>query len=102
MARPRIELQTILENVLGSRNVYFQPPETLRLKYPCIVYERCNILKTIADNSAYRLMNQYQVTYMDEDPDSDVPEKLLQMMHCSFDRHFASEELNHDVFTIYF
>jgi len=30
----RLELQNLLENILGSRNVYFQPPENLKLNYP--------------------------------------------------------------------
>lgn len=102
MARPRTELQTILENLIGSRNVYFQPPESLKLKYPCIVYERSNVHKTAADNLAYRLMKQYQVTYIAGDPDSDIPDKMLELEHCSYDRHFAADNLNHDVFTIYF
>jgi hypothetical protein len=102
MARPRVELQTILENLLGTRNVYFQPPENLKLKYPCIVYERSKIHKTAADNGPYRLMEKYTVTYMDSDPDSQVPYQLLELPYCAYDRHFASDNLNHDVFTIFF
>ena len=37
---PRLELQDLLETVLGSQYVYFQPPATLRMRYPCIVYAR--------------------------------------------------------------
>lgn len=102
MARPRVELHQILTDILGSANVYFQPPESLKLKYPCIVYERRGVFKDHADNLGYRMLKNYQLTYMDEDPDSDIPDKLLQLPKCSFDRHFASDNLNHDTFTIYF
>lgn len=102
MAKERVELQTILEELLGSRNVYFQPPESLKLKFPCIVYERAGIREDMADNEIYLKHKRYTVTVIDEDPDSEIPEKVLALPYCSFDHHFTSENLNHDVFTIYF
>lgn len=102
MARPRVELQTILETVLGSRNVYFQPPESIKLKYPCIVYERAGGHSLHADNTKYRYLKQYTVTYIDEDPDSDIPDRLLMLEKCDLNRVFTSENLNHWSFTIYF
>ena len=102
MAKPREMLQILFEGLLGSRNVYFQPPESVKLNYPCIVYERSGIRADLADNKAYLKYKRYTVTYIDEDPDSDVPDRLLGLSYCSFDRHFISENLNHDVFTLYF
>lgn len=102
MAKPREELQNILECLLGSRNVYFQPPESLKLKYPCIVYERSDIRTDAADNMAYREHKRYAVTVIDEDPDSVIPDKLQRLNYCGFDRHFTSDQMNHDVFTLYF
>ena len=29
----RLKLQTMLEEILGSRNVYFNPPESVKMKY---------------------------------------------------------------------
>lgn len=102
MAKPRVQLQTILETVLGSRNVYFQPPESLELQYPCIEYERVGGHSLHADNSKYRYLKQYSVTYMDEDPDSEIPDRLLMLQYCDLSRTFKNENLNHWVFTIYF
>lgn len=102
MAKPREELQVLLERLLGSRNVYFQPPESVKLKYPCIVYERSDIRTNSANNKLYLKHKQYTITVIDEDPDSDIPDKLQDLKYCSFDRHFISDNLNHDVFTLYF
>lgn len=102
MAKPRETLQALLERLLGSRNVYYQPPELVKLDYPCIVYERSDIRTDSANNKTYLKHNQYTVTYIDEDPDSGIPDKLLELDYCGFDRHFVSDNLNHDVFTLYF
>ena len=102
MAKPREALQTLFEEFLGSRNVYFQPPESVKLNYPCIVYERSNVRTRSANNHIDLKHKQYTVTYIDEDPDSEIPDKLLELEYCSFDRHFTSDNLNHDVFTLYF
>ena len=102
MSRSRVDLQYLLEGILGSRYVYFQPPESIKLKYPCIVYERSDIRTVKADNLKYTVQKRYTVTYISEDPDSDVPDKLIQLPYCSFDRHFASGNMNHDVFDLYY
>lgn len=104
MAKPREALQTLFEELLGSRNVYFQPPESVKLKYPCIVYERSDVRTSSANNHIYLNHKQYTVTYIDEDPDSEIPDKLLELPYCSLNPggHFISDNLNHDVFTLYF
>lgn len=102
MAKPRESLQILLEEILGSRNVYFQPPESMKLKYPCIVYERSGIHSDSANNKKYRVQKRYTVTFMSEDPDSETPDKLSALPYCAFDRSFKSDNLNHDVFTLYF
>lgn len=102
MAKTRIELQTILEEILGSRNVYFQPPESLKLKYPAIIYHLNDIETIAADNRAYIKNKRYMVTLIDKDPDNDLTEKILDLPMCSFDRRYAADNLTHDVFTLYF
>ncbi len=94
----RRELHALLVEILGSRNVYFQPPESLKIQYPCIVYERSDIRNTDASNSVYLQHYTYQITVIDPDPDSDIPQKLSKRIECRFLRHFASNGLNHDVF----
>ncbi len=102
MAKSRLELHEILVGILGSRNVYFQPPESFKLQYPCIVYERNNILVEYADNTNYRNMKQYSVMVIDKDPDSTIPDKLMKLPYCQFNRHFVVDNLNHDVLILYF
>lgn len=98
----RLGLQTMLEELLGSRNVYYQPPESIRMSYPAIVYSRSEIRNTHANNSVYSQAHAYTLTVIDYDPDSEIVEKISKLPKCSFSRHFTSDNLNHDVFTIYY
>ena len=100
--RTRLELQTILENLLGSRNVYFQPPENLKISYPCIIYKRNDLYNHFADNTPYISDKQYMVTVIDKNPDSAIPDKVAALPKSRYDRHYTADNLNHDVFTLYF
>lgn len=98
----RIELQTLLENLLESRNVYFQPPESEKMKYPAIIYGLDDIENKFANDGVYSSKRKYTVTVIDEDPDSSIVGKVAVLPTCRFDRHFKSDNLNHDVFSLYF
>lgn len=98
----RLELQAVLVGLLGSGNVYFQPPPSVEMKYPAIVYSRDRMDISHADNSPYRHKKRYQVTVIDPDPDSDIPDKIAELPSCSFDRAFQTAGLNHDVFNLFF
>lgn len=98
----RIELQEMLEDLLGSPNVYFQPPESVRMEYPAIVYSRYDIDTRHAGNKPYAQLPAYQLIVVDKNPDSDIVLKVSGLPMCSFDRHYTSDNLNHDVFTLYY
>lgn len=98
----RLQLQVLLESILGSRNVYFQPPSSHVIRYPAIVYERDSMDVSHAGNQPYSLKKRYQVTVIDKDPDSEIPDKIAALPLCRLARHFASDNLNHDVFNIYY
>lgn len=98
----RLQLQTLLEALLGSRNVYFQPPSTVKMKYPCIVYSLSDIDTKFADNIPYSNKRRYQSTAIDPNPDSVIPDKLALLPMCVFDRSYTADNLNHYVFNIYF
>jgi hypothetical protein len=100
LARRR-ELNDLFKTLLDSENVYFQPPEDRVMQYPCIVYERDNVFTEHADDLPYWVCQRYQVTLIDQNPDSDVIDKLLALPLSAFSRHFATSGLNHDVFVIY-
>lgn len=98
----RIELDDKLREILGNDHIYFQPPENFKMKYPCIVYEVGAGLRTPANNHMYLYNQGYSVTYITKDPDPDIPDKLLEIPYCSFERQFKSENLYHWIFFIYF
>lgn len=98
----RTELHEVLCEVLGSRNVYFQPPESLKMKYPAIVYERTNIDLKHANNHPYQRSLGYMVTVIDKDPDSEIVDRMSFLPKCHWERHFESDNLNHDVFIIFY
>ncbi len=98
----RLELQALLENLLGSRNVYFQPPASLQMKYDCIRYERSLIDPTFADDSAYQLHDRYLLTAIYKNPDSDLPHKIAALPMCSHVRHYTADNLNHDIYNLYY
>ena len=97
----RLELHEKLCEILGSRNVYFQPPESVKLAYPAIVYSLRGITKFNANNRGYMLTPSYEMILIDKNPDSEYVEQLLDLQYSSFDRSYAADNLNHFVFTIY-
>ena len=98
----RPNLQTVLEDILGSRNVYYQPPESIKMQYPAIVYSRSEVANKHANNSVYMQSFFYELTIIDKNPDSEIVEKVSKLPKCRFNRHYVSDNLNHDVFTLYY
>lgn len=98
----RLELHNLLEEKLGEKHVYYQPPETLKIEYPAIIYSKSTINKRMANDSAYNLNTRYEVIVVDKRPDNPVIEELLTLPYCSYDRSYKSDNLNHDVLTIYY
>lgn len=96
----RLELHQLLETF--SENVYFQPPTNISMKYPCIVYSRDYAYTEFADGIPYCHKLRYQVTVIDRDPDSAIPSKIASMPMTLFNRFFTADNLNHDVFSVYF
>lgn len=100
MGQPRLELQELLKQI--TPNVYFQPPNQLKLSYPCIIYNRDDVDVAYADNSPYRHTTRYLVTVIDRNPDSPIPDKVAELPLCAYNRFFTADDLNHDVYTLYF
>jgi hypothetical protein len=98
----RSALQSLLQEILGLDNVYFQPPTNIKLQYPCIVYERARMDVGFADNAPYRHTKRYKVTVIDRDPDSTLVDAVSALPLCSHDTFYTADNLNHDVFTLYF
>ena len=98
----RLELQSKLEELLGVKHVYYQPPESLKLQYPAIVYSKSNINKRSANNEGYYSLTRYEIIVVDRKPDNQVIEKILRLPYCSYDRWYASDNLNHDILILYY
>lgn len=96
----RIQLNEMLVDLLGSNNVYFQPPSTIKMDYPCIVYNLSDIDSRFADNIPYFRKRQYSVTVIDRDPDSVIRDKMTDLKNCAFERGFTSDNLYHYVFSL--
>ena len=83
-------------------HLYFQPPPTVRMKYPAIVYALAQLPVWRADNVVYHSRKRYTVTAIDKDPDSRLPEVLAEFPMCTMNRSFTADNLNHWVFDLYF
>jgi len=99
---PRLDLQTLLETILGTDQVYFQPPASVQMEYPCIVYRRDSAVTQFAGNDPYRYTQRYQVTLISRNPDTDILGRVAAMRLCTYNRYFAANNLNHDVFELFF
>jgi hypothetical protein len=105
----RLTLQLLLESLTAEldederlQGVYFQAPPNNEMQYPCIVYRWDDARTEFADNKPYSFTRRYQITVIDENPDSKIPELVSALPMCLFDRFFTSDNLNHSVFNIFF
>ena len=102
MKRTRLTLQTKLEDLLGSNHVYYQPPENLKMEYPAIRYSKNDIEDIYASNIKYISRDVYDLIVIDKKPDNPIIDKMFELPYVRFDRHYVADNLNHDVFTIYY
>lgn len=99
----RIELHEKLVSVLGTRNVYYQPPESIRLRYPCIIYNKNKMSVKHADDARYAASTEYTVTVVDKNPDSTIADEVMRsFINCSFVRRYTADNLYHDVLTLFY
>lgn len=95
----RLSLSEVLHSI--TNNVYYQPPESVKLKFPCIVYKRTSIDETHADDTLYLSRYEYQVTYISKEPDTTKPEEIARLPYCSAGRFFVTDSMYHYPFTIF-
>ena len=98
----RIKLQNKLEKLLDSKNVYYQPPENLKMEYPAIRYSKSDEEDIYANNIKYLSMSVYDLVVIDKKPDNPVIKKLLELPYSEFDRHYVADGLNHDIIRIFY
>lgn len=98
----RLELHSKLVEANGNDNVYYDPPESVKMNYPAIRYSRASYNVKRADNTTYLSTNKYNVIVISRDPDNPAVDALLKWPMCRHDRHYVSDNLHHDSFTLYF
>ena len=98
----RQDLHRLFKELLGSEYVYFQPPESAKIKYPCIIYNLGDIHTRNADDIHYTMQKIYNVTVISRDPDNDIAQKILALPRTRFDRRYVADNLYHDVLTMYY
>ena len=101
MAKDRLTLHEQLLTILGSTNVWFQPPSTVILKYPCIIYKLDGIDPKYANDKKYLSMKRYLITVVDRNPDTIIHEKVLELPYSDFETTFAKDNLNHYICSLY-
>lgn len=99
----REDLHEELCELLGSRNAYFQPPESVKMSYDAIRYALGGKDLKRADNKIYRSVNQYDGVLITRNPDTTLPDKILEHFEmCSFGRPYIADNLHHYPFTLYY
>lgn len=100
----RLELHEKLCTMLGSRQVYYQSPETVKMKYPSIVYDLYRINQRFADDKNYRLMPAYSITIIDRSTNLDWVNTMLETFskYCSLERTYIADNLVHYSFILYY
>ena len=99
----RLELHEELCEALGSRNVYFQPPESVKMKYDAIRYSLGGKDIKRANNRMYLFTNQYDGVVITTNPDTTIPDTILSHFEmCSFGSPYTADNLNHYPFTLYY
>ena len=99
----RIQLHNELCEILESNHCYFNPPESIKMKYPCFVYSINGINQVRADNKHYLDVNEYNITYISSKSNSDICERFFEKFPSSrFDRKYVADNLYHYVFTLYY
>lgn len=97
----RLEIQQLLEDVLGSSNVYFQAPPNTSIKYPAILYSFENFDRRDADNKPYILSGRWLINHMYKTPKNDLKEKFIfEIPNCAFDRRVVTDGVYNDYYII--
>lgn len=101
MPKARTDVHQLLQELSGyGQRIYYNPPESLKIQYPCIVYSKVDLNAKHADNTPYFRYDTYTVTHIyQKESDSALSDRLALHIGFSFDRGYYADNLRHDVFT---
>lgn len=88
----------------NTGKVYFQPPSSVHLEYPCWVVERAKVYQPKANNRTYLFQVGYRCMYMNRvEPDPEVLDMIPRRYECcQYQNHYVVDNIHHDVFLIYY
>lgn len=98
----RLELHEILCEILGTRNAYYDPPESQTMEYEAIRYTRSRNNVRNANNKKYLTMQCYELILISRDPDPEALDKLLELPYTSMGAPYVADNLHHYPITIYY
>lgn len=99
----RIKLQKVLSSLLSSDHVYYDPPENVKLRYPCFIYSDENPSIRNANNKLYTYMRAYNIIYIDKNPDNDMTQKMFEtFQYVRAGSSYVTEGLHHYTFDIFY
>lgn len=97
----RQEFHNKLKEIYPNISIYFQPPASIKMSYPCIIYNLDNINMTRADNKIYTAQYRYALTYVSNKPDDTDYQKLFDTFeYVNLERYYRADNLNHYLITI--
>lgn len=97
----RLELQDELLKFVPK--AYFQPPTGTQMTYPCVVYQKLDKSREFGNNDLYLSTQQYRITVIEYDPDSDVADKMEKYFtHCGITGYYTVDNLNHTTLNLYY
>lgn len=74
----------------------------MQISYPAIVYEMDRADTKFADDLPFSVTKQYSVQLISQNPDEILFDALAALPMCAHERHFVADNLNHEVFNIFF
>lgn len=99
----RLEFDTELRELLQTQNTYYEPPASVRMKYPCVVYSRGSLDNTWAGDHRYVGRIRFMITTISTNPDNEWPQLILEhFQRVRYDRHYNADGLSHDVLMLYY
>ncbi len=103
MINSRLTFDRMLkEEIMHCDSVYFQPPSSLKLKYPCIVYNLNDINDKKADEISDDRHYQFRLTLISPNPDNNIVDKIMNLKYAKYVRSFSTQGLYHYMFDINF
>lgn len=99
----RLELHEALCTLLGSKNCYYDPPESIKMSYPCFIYDVDDIDQKRANNHHYLDIKRYAITYVSKKNDIGITEKFFEAFpNATYNRKYVGDNLWHYVFSLYY